>query len=439
MSNLPFLLLILLIIAVAPAADITPTAFTPIEGLFWGILAFLLTLMFIALQSFFFKSSRPRSYSQAQKLANIALLFFMILFCFAFKSIRIVEASATLSTLLPLSLYFFGLVFFYTLTPPARSSVRSEVYFLTPFALPLLCLNMITDASVVFDFEFGAEDYWNPNTLILTLSAILLFFGGLMLFMPYVIQILWQCEPLQGPLRHRLEAICSKANFRYRDLKTWGVMDHALTAAILGIYWRLRYILFTKCLIAEMPPECVEAILAHEIGHNKHKHLIIYPFIIGGMMLLITLLMLFFEQAFPAILNKHSIQLPDFEKQLFTNFWLVFCYIVFPLFYLRYIFGFFSRLFERQADLYIFALQVSPSAMVKSLEHIGTMTGTLRKPNWHHYSLQERINFLKAAEANRNLIANHHRFVHTVLYIYFSCFLALLCFLFYHLFSSISL
>lgn len=427
MSNLPFLLLMLLFIAIAPAAELMPTAFTPLEGLLWGALAYGLTLAFITFQNAF-----VRRYSQANRQANIALLIFMFLFCFVFKSLKAMELPVTLNTLILLSLYFFGLALCYFFNPPLNSKMRSELYFLIPFTLPLLGLNLLTDASAFLAFDFNTVDYWTSDGLSL-LALLLLFFVMLMVLMPYAIQACWQCEPLQGPVRHRLESICARANFRYRDLKTWGVMDHALTAAILGIYWRFRYVLFTKRLLAEMTPECIDAILIHEIGHNKHKHLAIYPFLIAGMMLLITALTLFFEQILPATLDMPSMHLSDFEKQLFAGFWLLACYIVFPLLYLRYVFGFFSRLFERQADLHIFALEPSPSAMIESLNHIGILTGTLRKPNWHHYSLQERIDFLNRAEEDRNLIAIHHHFVQTVLYIYSGCFLALLCFLFYQL------
>jgi hypothetical protein len=197
MSNLPFLLLILLLIAVAPAADIIPTTFDPLEGLLWGLFAYALTLAFIALLCYYFKSKRLGRSLEAQRVVNIALVVFMFLFCFVFKSIRFEEDSATLSVLLPLALYFFGLAFFYILMKPANSSARSELYFLIPFALPLLCLNLIADVSSVFDFGFNAEDHWNPYTLAIMLCAILLFFAALMLFMPYIIQTLWQCEPLK--------------------------------------------------------------------------------------------------------------------------------------------------------------------------------------------------------------------------------------------------
>lgn len=425
MPNLPFLLLMLLFIAIAPAAELMPTAFTPREGLLWGIAAYALTLAFIALQNTLFRHP-----SQPVRKANIALLVFMFLFCFVFKSLQLIEISVTLNTLILLCLYFFGLALSYYFNFSGYSKMRSELLFLIPFTLPLICLNMVTDAATFFNFNFNSIEYWTPVGLSL-ITLLLFFFGALMVLMPYAIQSFWQCRSLQGPLRIRLENICAKANFRYRDLKTWGVMDHALTAAIIGIYWRFRYVLFTKRLLANMPPECIDAILIHEIGHNKHKHLTIYPFLIAGMMLLITLLTLFFEQALPATLSTYFSNFTDFEKQLFAGFWLILCYIMFPLIYLRYVFGFFSRLFERQADLHIFALEPSPSAMIESLNHIGTLTGTLRKPNWHHYSLQERIDFLKRAEADRNLIAIHHHFVQTVLYIYFGCFLALLGFLYY--------
>lgn len=429
MSNLIYLLFILLFISAAPASDILPELFTPGHGLIWGASTYAVVLAIIAILGRSFKNSRLRKYLSPQKLANFILLVFMFLFCFVFKSIAFIVPSATLSSLIHLSLYFAGLALFYFSSGYATPVVRSEILFLIPFTLPPFFFNLLIDISSTFDFGLPAEDYFSRASLLRMTVFLISFFGILVLSMPYFIQAFWQSETLRGPMRQRLEAVCAKANFKYRDLKTWGVMDRHLTAAILGIYRPVRYVLFTKRLLEDMPPHCVEAILIHEIGHDKHRHLILYPFIIAGLMLLLTVFTILFEHLF----IDGRFLFSDISEQAVTGFWFFFCFLIFPLLYLRYFFGFFSRLFERQADLHIFAIEPSSSSMTESLELLGRMTGTLNKPNWHHFGIQERIDFLKKAETNRNLIAMHHRFVHTVLYIYFACFFVLSGFLYYYL------
>ena len=71
-------------------------------------------------------------------------------------------------------------------------------------------------------------------------------------------------------------------------------------AAIVGVVPRLRYVMFTKRIQKELSGDSIEAVLAHEIGHNYHRHLLVYPFILFGMILSSGLFSLFFSDAIQA-------------------------------------------------------------------------------------------------------------------------------------------
>jgi STE24 endopeptidase len=88
--------------------------------------------------------------------------------------------------------------------------------------------------------------------------------------------------------------------------------------------------------------------------------------------------------------------------------------------YFRFVFGHFSRLFERQADLHIFATNRPPQWMAEALDHIGRATGySHNKPNWHHHSIQNRIDFIHQSIANPALVKQHHRLVRLNIICYF--------------------
>lgn len=88
--------------------------------------------------------------------------------------------------------------------------------------------------------------------------------------------------------------------------------------------------------------------------------------------------------------------------------------------YFRYVFGYFSRIFERQADLHVFKLNIPASDMVEALDILGESAGNIHnEPNWHHYGIQQRMDFLNRADRDRSLIAKHAWRVRLSLVAYF--------------------
>jgi tetratricopeptide (TPR) repeat protein len=68
------------------------------------------------------------------------------------------------------------------------------------------------------------------------------------------------------------------------------------------------------------------------------------------------------------------------------------------------------RNFERQADTYVFSLFDSGLPLVTTLEKIALTSGQAAdKPNWHHFSIRERIDYLAKCELDRSWIGRHER------------------------------
>ena len=80
------------------------------------------------------------------------------------------------------------------------------------------------------------------------------------------------------------------------------------------------------------------------------------------------------------------------------------------LVYFRFVFGFFMRNFERQADGYVYTLFDSGLPLVTTFHKIALTSGQSDdRPNWHHYSVRERIDHLARCELDRGWLRRHDR------------------------------
>jgi tetratricopeptide (TPR) repeat protein len=78
--------------------------------------------------------------------------------------------------------------------------------------------------------------------------------------------------------------------------------------------------------------------------------------------------------------------------------------------YFRFLFGFFMRNFERQADLFALKIMGSPEPLIRSLEKIGYSSGQSRNlPSWHHFSIAQRVAFLESAGRRTDLARRHDK------------------------------
>jgi STE24 endopeptidase len=106
-------------------------------------------------------------------------------------------------------------------------------------------------------------------------AVITLFQCVMMILAPVVILPLFnKFTPLpEGPLRERLLALADRTGFLARSIQ---VMDGSKRSrhsnAFFTGFGRFRKIVLFDTLIQQLAPDELEAVLAHEIGHYKKKH-----------------------------------------------------------------------------------------------------------------------------------------------------------------------
>lgn len=203
----------------------------------------------------------------------------------------------------------------------------------------------------------------------LIIIALTLFF---LIFFPHLLIYCWGCKKWENP---ELEDFCKKARFRSCGIYAWNLPGYAPTAALCGWIPQARYLLITQQMIDRFPNEELQAVVAHEIGHQKRAHLLFIPLLYVGMLAPLSLSPL--ETA---------------ADLLLPLLWLV-------SFYWAIIRPFFEA-FEKEADLYVLKLGMPLSLMINALQLTGAK------------SLKSRIDFLKTVERDPSLATRFERKVH---------------------------
>ncbi len=288
--------------------------------------------------------------------------------------------------------------------------IRSQILAAVPVLLPWLVLSGLEDLIFLLPFS-------GPKELISTTAGQLVFF---LLFLmavavlgPALIHRFWECRPLPGgPLRRRIESVCQRAGMKYRDILLWPIFEgRMITAGVMGLTGWFRYILVTEALISSLRDKELEAVIAHEIGHVKQYHLIFYLlFFVGYMLFSLAALDLIFYTALYTAPVYHFLFESGTARLSAAPIGIACLHIVFFLIYFRYIFGYFMRNFERQADIYVYRLLDSALPLIATFEKIVIATGQdPDRPNWHHFSIAERIRYLMNCEKNPEWVTRHHR------------------------------
>jgi Zn-dependent protease with chaperone function len=300
-----------------------------------------------------------------------------------------------------------------------RAYVSSQISFSIPVVLPWLLISGASDILQALPFEL-------PKKLLETSTGQILFFLFFLLAValmgPAMIQKFWRCRPLEpGPVRLRIEALSRRAGFTFANIVYWPILGgRMITAGVMGLIRPFRYLMITEALLEYLSPEEVDAVVAHEIGHVRKKHLQFYLFFFAGYMLisytlfdLILIAILYIPQLYPLMEQFQGRQ--STATSAFFSLGAVLSFLI----YFRYIFGYFMRNFERQADAFVFTLFNSSLPLVTTLEKIAMTSGQpANKPNWHHFSISERIHFLRKCEADRSWIIRQDRKIRRSIAIY---------------------
>jgi Zn-dependent protease with chaperone function len=300
-----------------------------------------------------------------------------------------------------------------------KAYVISNIQFSVPVLLPWLLLSGVADLIKALPFELPRQVLTSPEG---ETAYFLLFLFAVAALGPLMIQKFWRCRPLEaGYFRQRIDEICRRAGVRYADILYWPIFGgRMITAGVMGLVSRFRYILVTEALLRILSPQEIDAVIAHEVGHVKKHHMLFYLFFFIGYMViayatfdLIVYLIIFSEPIYRFVFTT------GISRTTVTTGLLSMAIIINFLVYFRYIFGYFMRNFERQADAFVYRLQADAGPLISTFEKIVAVSGhSAEKPNWHHFSIRQRVNFLKRCQADRACIRRHDRKVRTSIAVY---------------------
>ena len=186
----------------------------------------------------------------------------------------------------------------------------------------------------------------------------------------------YKFEPLDNEdLRRRLVVLSERAGTRVRGVYRWKLSEKSkkANAALTGL-GATRRIILADTLLDNYTPEEIEAVLAHELGHHVHRHILKSIFVQAA-------LALFGFWAANWVLHYAVDQHMFEELSDFANMPLLALVSVVLSFVLMPALNAYSRFNERQADRYAFESLSSVEPFISSMNKLAEQNLAERTPS----------------------------------------------------------
>ncbi len=139
-------------------------------------------------------------------------------------------------------------------------------------------------AVVLWLMEVAGPTWWLWAWVVWTAFNLLL----LLVYPTWIAPLFNQFKPLEDEtLKARVQSLMQRCGFKARGLF---VMDGSKRSAHANAYFTgvgpAKRVVFFDTLLAQLTPDELDAVLAHELGHFKHKHVLKRMLAIFGMSLL---------------------------------------------------------------------------------------------------------------------------------------------------------
>ena len=256
-----------------------------------------------------------------------------------------------------------------------------------------LVLGSIVVELVYFTIRQWPQDWW-----LLAWALFMVLFVVLAQLAPVVLfPIFYKFEPLDNEdLRRRLVMLGQRAGTRVRGVYRWRLSEKSkkANAALTGL-GATRRIILADTLLDNYTPEEIEAVLAHELGHHVHRH------ILKSIVVQAAITLLGFWAANWVLhyaVDQHMFeQLSDFaDLPLLALVSVVLSFVLMP------VLNAYSRFNERQADRYAFESIASIEPFISSMNKLAEQNLAERTPSkwveWFFHSHPSISRRLAAAE-----------------------------------------
>ena len=154
----------------------------------------------------------------------------------------------------------------------SNQKLRAWLWDETKGFLVGLVLACIIVELLYFIIRAAPQDWW-----LIAWAAFLGLFVLLAQLAPVVLfPIFYKFEPLQNDeLKSRLVRLSERAGTRVRGVYKWNLSEKSkkANAALTGL-GNTRRIILADTLLDNYSPDEIEAVLAHELGHHVHKHIL---------------------------------------------------------------------------------------------------------------------------------------------------------------------
>ena len=231
--------------------------------------------------------------------------------------------------------------------------------------------------SVVVEVVYFTLRQWPQHWWMLAWALFMGMFILLVQLAPVVLfPIFYKFEPLDNEdLRRRLVVLSERAGTRVRGVYRWKLSEKSkkANAALTGL-GATRRIILADTLLDNYTPEEIEAVLAHELGHHVHRHILKSIFVQAA----ITLLGFWAANwTLHYAVDQHMFE----ELSDFADLPLLALVSVALSFLLMPALNAFSRFNERQADRYAFESISSVDPFITSMNKLAEQNLAERAPS----------------------------------------------------------
>ncbi len=253
--------------------------------------------------------------------------------------------------------------------------------------------------TIVMELLYLTIRQWPQNWWMLAWALFMVLFVLLAQLAPVVLfPIFYKFEPLDDEeLRRRLVVLGERAGTRVRGVYRWKLSEKSnkANAALTGL-GNTRRIILADTLLDNYTPDEIEAVLAHELGHHVHRHIMKSIFVQAAVT---------FVGFWAANWTLHyAVDHHMFEELSdFANLPLLALVSVVLGFLLMPALNAYSRFNERQADRYAFESIASVDPFVSSMNKLAEQNLAERTPSkwveWFfhsHPSISRRLASAKA-------------------------------------------
>ena len=240
-------------------------------------------------------------------------------------------------------------------------------------------------------------------------------FLGLMILLAQVAPIVlfpifYKFEPLENEeLKRRLVVLSERAGTRVRGVYKWHLSEKSkkANAALTGL-GATRRIILADTLLDNYSEDEIEAVLAHELGHHVHRHILKSIFVQAG----ITLFGFWLANA---VLTFAVERRNMFETMSdFANLPLLILVATVLSFLLMPALNAYSRFNERQADRYCFKSVATVGPFISSMNKLAEQNLAEKTPSrwveWllhSHPAITKRVSAAEAwAKAQGQMVSN---------------------------------